>query len=570
MQGSVATDVRSLRALLTKRNELLSSTGLATAPFSACAKLTSKVALLQRSLKIAEDQVYALKKELDLAAAAGGSGGKRGSVSEVSSSISDKKILELQEQVSALQTELNKELRGKSNDKEQILTLRDRVLELEAQVASRTRERDQCISKELELAKQTERQQDVISDIKAMLDHTTSELSEHKARLEVAEKQRDEAVLDSDQLTARLIRMQEEQAAKMQELFDMEQDLVQQKQKQERGIAASRIDTSSVRDLATSTGRAGSCSVPCRAVRKTDAHSSEVFACSPAPSGNVIASCSGDDTVKLWDPRTLISTATLGMRGGVGQSQFCVDWSSDDAMVASCGSSNAIRVFKAKDPTGLKQTLTGHTDKLYVCRFISDNKSLVSGGYDRTLRVWDVAKGSSKWTAFISSSINDLCLPHDGSAQAISGHADNVVRVWDLDHSGQCVHEITGLHSAPVTSVCSNPCNRFEMLSNSRDDTLKIVDMRTYAARATLSHSGFANGVNWNRACFSPDGHYVAAGSTDHGVCVGCSGARREMAAAVTFPVGTFGTRSMVASSRNWTATRPPSRAAHGATSTCW
>jgi autophagy-related protein 16 len=68
--------------------------------------------------------------------------------------------------------------------------------------------------------------------------------------------------------------------------------------------------------------------------------------------------------------------------------------------------------------------------------------------------------------------------------------------------------------------VCSNPCNRWELLSNSRDDTLKIVDLRTYTARATLTHSGFANGVNWNRACFSPDGHYVAAGSTDNGVCV--------------------------------------------------
>jgi autophagy-related protein 16 len=147
----------------------------------------------------------------------------------------------------------------------------------------------------------------------------------------------------------------------------------------------------------------------------------------------------------------------------------------------------------------------------------------VSGGYDRTLRVWDIAKGSSKWTAFISSSINDLCLPIDGSARAMSGHVDNVVRIWDLGRDGQCVHEITGLHSAPITSVCSNPQNQWELLSNSRDDTLKIVDLRTYTARVTLNHHGFGNGVNWNRACFSPDGHYVAAGSSDNGVCVGCS-----------------------------------------------
>ena len=104
--------------------------------------------------------------------------------------------------------------------------------------------------------------------------------------------------------------------------------------------------------------------------------------------------------------------------------------------------------------------------------------------------------------------------------RAMSGHVDNVVRIWDLGRDGQCVHEITGLHSAPITSVCCNPQNQWELLSNSRDDTLKIVDLRTYTARVTLNHSGFANGVNWNRACFSTDGHYVAAGSTDNGVCV--------------------------------------------------
>jgi autophagy-related protein 16 len=514
MQVSVATDLRSLRAALTKRNDLLTTSGLTTAPFSACARLTSKVAALQRNLKIAEEQVYALKMEL--ATAGGGSSGRK-SVSDAGSGINDKIVLELQEQMSALQTELNKELRGKSNDKEQILTLRDRVADLEAQLAARTKERDQHMSKEFELANETERQQDVISDLKAVLDHTNRELTEHKSRLNMAEKQRDDAVQDSDQLTARLIRMQEEQASKMQELFEMEQDLVKHKQQQERGAAAARIDTSAVRDLARSTGRAGSCSVPNRVARKTDAHSSEVFACSASPSGNVIASCSGDDTVKLWDPRTLTSTATLGLRGG-GESQFCVDWSGDDSMVASCGSSKAIRVFKTKEPSGLKQTLTGHTDKVYVCRFTTDNKSLVSGGYDRTLRVWDIAKGGSKWTAFISSSINDLCLPSDGSARAMSGHVDNVVRIWDLGRDGQCVHEITGLHSAPITSVCSNPQNQWELLSNSRDDTLKIVDLRTYTARVTLNHHGFANGVNWNRACFSPDGHYVAAGSSDNGV----------------------------------------------------
>jgi hypothetical protein len=56
---------------------------------------------------------------------------------------------------------------GKSNDKDQILTLRDRVAELESLLAARTKERDQTIQKEFDLAKETERQQDVICDVEA-------------------------------------------------------------------------------------------------------------------------------------------------------------------------------------------------------------------------------------------------------------------------------------------------------------------------------------------------------------------------------------------------------------------
>ena len=77
MQVSVATDLRSLRAALTKRNDLLTTSGLTTAPFSACARLTSKVAVLQRNLKIAEEQVYSLKMELANAGGSGGSSGRK-------------------------------------------------------------------------------------------------------------------------------------------------------------------------------------------------------------------------------------------------------------------------------------------------------------------------------------------------------------------------------------------------------------------------------------------------------------------------------------------------------------
>ncbi len=40
-------------------------------------------------------------------------------------------------------------------------------------------------------------------------------------------------------------------------------------------------------------------------------------------------------------------------------------------------------------------TLRGHTNFVFCVNFNPDTNLLVSGGYDETIRVWDVARGTS-------------------------------------------------------------------------------------------------------------------------------------------------------------------------------
>lgn len=78
----------------------------------------------------------------------------------------------------------------------------------------------------------------------------------------------------------------------------------------------------------------------------------------------------------------------------------------------------------------------------------------------------------------------------------ISGHLDNNIRIWDA-RSGTSVKELTGIHNGQITSVTMSPgklqvckhskialtCNQVEgttLLTNSRDNTLKIIDIRMY------------------------------------------------------------------------------------------
>lgn len=63
----------------------------------------------------------------------------------------------------------------------------------------------------------------------------------------------------------------------------------------------------------------------------------------------------------------------------------------------------------------------------------------------------------------------------------VSGHQDGAIRFWDFLRSPTCVHSVTQ-HTAHVTHVQFSPRNHYEILTSSKDNSLKIIDTRTYTA----------------------------------------------------------------------------------------
>ncbi|EXX54110.1 Asc1p [Rhizophagus irregularis DAOM 197198w] len=181
-------------------------------------------------------------------------------------------------------------------------------------------------------------------------------------------------------------------------------------------------------------------------------------------------------------------------------------------MVAGASNDNAARLWHLK--TGrIRLTLTGHVGKVYSARFNGDSTKVITGSHDRTIKVWDLQKGYCIRTIFSFSSCNDVVPLDDEGTTLVSGHLDNNLRFWDV-RSGKDIKELTGIHLGQITSVSVSP-DGAKVLTNSRDNTLKIVDLRTYDVEQTLHSDGYKTGANWARACFSPDGRYVAAGSLD-------------------------------------------------------
>jgi NB-ARC domain/TIR domain/APAF-1 helical domain/WD domain, G-beta repeat len=80
----------------------------------------------------------------------------------------------------------------------------------------------------------------------------------------------------------------------------------------------------------------------------------------------------------------------------------------------------------------LVRTLQGHTSRVSAVAVTPDGRHAVSGSYDTTLRVWDLATGETKTTLQGHTGwVHAVAVTPDGR-HVVSGSDDNTLRVWDL------------------------------------------------------------------------------------------------------------------------------------------
>ncbi|XP_043114271.1 autophagy-related protein 16-1 isoform X8 [Puntigrus tetrazona] len=246
--------------------------------------------------------------------------------------------------------------------------------------------------------------------------------------------------------------------------------------------------------------------VPSTALHVFDAHDGEVNAVRFSPGSRLLATGGMDRRVKLWEVvsgRCEPKGALTGSNAGITSIEF----DSAGSYLLAASNDFASRIWTVDDYR-LRHTLTGHSGKVLSARFLLDNARIVSGSYDRTLKLWDLRSKVCMKTVFAGSSCNDIVCTEQC---VMSGHFDKKVRFWDI-RAESIVRELELL--GRVTSLDLNH-DRTELLTCSRDDLVKIIDLRSNAVRQTFNAQGFKCGSDFTRVTFSPDGSYVAAGSAD-------------------------------------------------------
>ncbi|KAJ5301596.1 hypothetical protein N7508_006459 [Penicillium antarcticum] len=241
-----------------------------------------------------------------------------------------------------------------------------------------------------------------------------------------------------------------------------------------------------------------------------EGHSDWISNVAFSPDSQIVASGSGDETIKLWDHLTGRELQTLQ-----GHSDWVrsVAFSSDCQIqiLASSSDDKTIKLWDVKTGRMLK-TLEGHLGTVYTVAFSSGCQSqiLASGSYDKTIKLWDATRGQVLETLEgHSGPVLSVAFSLDSQSQLVaSGSEDATIKLWDAK-TGQELRTLKG-HSSCVGSVAFSPGSQV-LASGSYDKTIKLWNATTGQLLKTFEgHSGPVRSI-----AFSLDGRILASGSID-------------------------------------------------------
>lgn len=237
----------------------------------------------------------------------------------------------------------------------------------------------------------------------------------------------------------------------------------------------------------------------------------------------LLASASGDETVRIWN----IPGSDGQYEDGVKPLKTTLDLHSDpvnsvvfspvdENILASGSDDHTIIIWDLglKDNEQARSRLCGHTGPVNSVAFSLDGQLVASGSDDGTVRLWNVKlgipygilEGHSSWVRAVSFSSN---------GQLASASDDQTVKIWDVEMGK--AQRARNQHSDYVTTVAFSPQlsppaqSQNWYASASYDKTVKLWDTETGEPFATLEgHLDIINCV-----VFSQDGGLIASASDD-------------------------------------------------------
>lgn len=258
-----------------------------------------------------------------------------------------------------------------------------------------------------------------------------------------------------------------------------------------------------------------------------DGHTGPILCAAFSPDSSMLATGSGDATIRVWDILTGLPGPILGGHSGW---ILAVAWSSCGKYLLSACKDSSVKVWTRLDqdkPSSF--VLKGHTKPVTCAVWEPYGTRVCTGGMDSSIKIWQGTNGHCLMTLSSHTAPVMQVRWSSVSGRIYSGSRDRTVKVWspdegrhlcDLKGHGHWINTLA-LNSDAIARANKNKEECVAMLnavggekvlSGSDDMTMILWNKEKVLARMT----GHQKPVNC--AVFSPDGRYIASGSFDKSV----------------------------------------------------
>ena len=264
-------------------------------------------------------------------------------------------------------------------------------------------------------------------------------------------------------------------------------------------------------------------------------HQYYVHCCTFSPFGTILATCSTDGKLILWDVKTGKKTAVMHHES---HNSIRICRFSPNSKYILTGSDDETMGMWEVSSKKLLRTFVGHEASVVGCDFSPDSNFIVSGSCNGDIQVWDAIYGHGKCLKYIDEG-HDLGVsccqfsPTYGSAKSVStdsgcvtfmlasGGQDDVIKLWNFEAVIGSASVRLDLrmtlkgHAGPVT-CCDYSHDGCLIASGSIDKTVRLWDaLHGNCLHVIEGHTRYVTSC-----AFSYDGLYLASGSNDRAVMI--------------------------------------------------
>ena len=273
-----------------------------------------------------------------------------------------------------------------------------------------------------------------------------------------------------------------------------------------------------------------------KGLNRLEGHSQTIFSVTFSPDSKIIATASGDRTIKLWHRNGTLFTTINGHQDRVTKVSFSPDgktlasasddnsvkiwtlngkliqtlphsakvtaisWNTDGQILASASSDGMVKLWSKNGQEMLK--LKAHQDRINSLNFNQNGEIFVTPSDDKTVKIWSKNGELLGTLAGHNDKVNDVIFTPDG-AIIVSASDDGTVRIWSKN--GKLLNILK--HKAKVKIVSFRPDGQ-TLVSGSADGTLRLWNIDGTLLKILKSSPQEINSLSW-----SGDGMAIASAS---------------------------------------------------------